>query len=214
MRFLQAATSTPDNILLWKRNCNSGSLTCMFMGSRLHRSMYLPPTIWKTRNRNRENAGSNNKQLISHDRSRSWRHARHSHVTVSEMAANAGAVKVGTNDGTITEEVETGLPADGWATFAVGVEIMDPPIAPRHRQRWSFGLLGHHSSLHRLSDQGHDLLGQRNGRRQASLRRSDGFANIGRLGHRSGHRSRRLVNQRLGAINGQMQAHDKSKTYP
>ena len=51
--------------------------------------------------------------LISHDRSKSWRHARHSHVTVSEMAANVGAVKVSTNDGTITEEVETGLPADG-----------------------------------------------------------------------------------------------------
>ena len=63
--------------------------------------------------RNWGNAGSNNKRLISHDRSRSWRHARHSHVTVSEMAANAGAVKVGTNDSTITEKVETGLPADG-----------------------------------------------------------------------------------------------------
>ena len=47
------------------------------------------------------------------------------------MAGNAGAVKVGTNDGTITEEVETGLPADGWETFAVGVEIMGtPPIGP------------------------------------------------------------------------------------
>ena len=47
------------------------------------------------------------------------------------MAGNAGAVKVGTNDGTITEEVETGLPADGWETFAVGVEIMGtPPIRP------------------------------------------------------------------------------------
>ena len=34
-------------------------------------------------------------------------------LAVSEMAGNAGAVKVGTNDGTITEEVETGLPADG-----------------------------------------------------------------------------------------------------
>ena len=47
------------------------------------------------------------------------------------MAGNAGAVKIGTNDGTITEEVETGLPADGWETFTVGVEIMGtPPIGP------------------------------------------------------------------------------------
>ena len=52
-------------------------------------------------------------------------------LAVNEMAGNAGALKGGTNDGTITEEVETGLPADGWATFAVGVEIMGtPPIAP------------------------------------------------------------------------------------
>ena len=52
-------------------------------------------------------------------------------LAVNEMAGSAGAVKVGTNDGTITEEVETGLPADGWETFAVGVEIMGtPPIAP------------------------------------------------------------------------------------
>ena len=46
------------------------------------------------------------------------------------MAGKAGAVKVGKNDGTITEEVETGLPADGWTTFTVGVEIAGtPPIA-------------------------------------------------------------------------------------
>ena len=52
-------------------------------------------------------------------------------LAVNEMAGNAEAVKVSTNDGTITDEVETGLPADGWETFAVSVEIMGtPPVAP------------------------------------------------------------------------------------
>ena len=121
-------------------------------------------------------------------------------LAVNEMAGNAGAVKGGTNDGTITEEVETGLPADGWETFAVGVEIMGmPPIAPGVQDIMSkvevLGPLSHLSSLHRLGDQGHDPRGQRNTRRRASLSRSDGFANIGRFLHWSGHRSRRLVKQ-------------------
>lgn len=122
-------------IRLWKRSWGSGS--------QVYRQQIAQINILADHNlrhklsRNWRNARSNNKRLISHDQSSRCQQARHSYVTCDTRRPAKGtgcagrewkgrqsrAVKVAKNNGTLPQEVETGLPVDGWATIAAGVVI-------------------------------------------------------------------------------------------